>query len=61
MLEIDSLEAEKQFDDLLERAERGEEIVVTRNGRPIAKLIWVATTSDSVAHTTANALGNSKQ
>jgi prevent-host-death family protein len=39
MLEIDVLEAERQFEDLVERAERGEEIVITRNGDAIAKLV----------------------
>lgn len=43
MLEIDILEAEKQFDDLLERVERGEEIVITRNGEAVAQLVPIAT------------------
>jgi prevent-host-death family protein len=43
MLEIDVLDAEKQFDDLVERVERGEEIVITRNGEAVARLIPIAT------------------
>jgi prevent-host-death family protein len=39
MPEIDILDAEKQFDILLDRAERGEEITITRDGKPTAKLI----------------------
>ena len=43
MLEIDVLEAEKQFDDLLERVERGEEIIITRNGEAAARLVPITT------------------
>jgi prevent-host-death family protein len=39
MLEIDVLEAERQFEDLVERAERGEEIAITRNGEVVARLV----------------------
>jgi prevent-host-death family protein len=42
MLEIETVEAEKGFGGLLERVERGEEIVIMRRGKPVAKLtpLW---------------------
>lgn len=39
MTEIDVLEAEKNFDALLARVEAGEEIVITRDGVAVAKLV----------------------
>ena len=38
MTEIGAFEAKNRLSELLTRAERGEEIVITRNGRPVAKL-----------------------
>jgi len=38
MTSIDASEAEKQFCRLVERAERGERIVITRQGVPVAVL-----------------------
>jgi prevent-host-death family protein len=35
---IGAFEAKTQFSKLLDRAERGEEIVVTRRGEPIARI-----------------------
>jgi prevent-host-death family protein len=35
-------EAKTQFSALLERVSRGEEIVITRHGRPVARLIPAA-------------------
>jgi prevent-host-death family protein len=35
-------DAKSQFSQLVDRAERGEEIVITRHGRPVAKLGPVA-------------------
>ena len=32
-------EADEQFTDLLSRAEKGETVVITRNGKPVAQLI----------------------
>ena len=32
-----TLEAKNKFSDLIERAERGEEIVITRHGKPVIK------------------------
>ena len=38
-MQIGSFEAKNNLSALLERAERGEEIVITRRGRPVAKLV----------------------
>ena len=38
-MEIGSFEAKNKLSALLERAERGEEIVITRRGQPVAKLV----------------------
>jgi prevent-host-death family protein len=43
MPEIDILDAEKLFDILLDRVERGEEITITRDGKAVAKLVSAAT------------------
>jgi prevent-host-death family protein len=37
--EVGTLEARNSFSSLLERVERGEEITITRHGKPVAKLI----------------------
>ena len=39
MSEIGAFEAKNKLSELLERAEHGEEIVITRRGRPVAKLV----------------------
>ena len=39
MTEVGSFEAKNTLSALLDRAEHGEEIVITRRGRPIAKLV----------------------
>ena len=38
MHEVGAFEAKNKLSELLARAERGEEIVITRRGRPVAKL-----------------------
>jgi len=38
MAEIGAFEAKTHFSALLERAARGEEIVITKRGKPIAKI-----------------------
>ncbi len=38
MIEIGSFEAKKTFSALVERAEAGEEVIITRDGKPVAKL-----------------------
>jgi prevent-host-death family protein len=39
MTEIGAFEAKNKLSALLDRVEKGEEIVITRHGRPVAKLI----------------------
>jgi prevent-host-death family protein len=39
MLSIGTFEAKNKLSALLERVERGEEIEITRRGRPIARLV----------------------
>lgn len=39
MLEIGAFEAKNKLGQLLDRIERGEEITITRHGRPVAKLV----------------------
>ena len=39
MDEIGSFDAKNKLSELLTKAERGEEIVITRRGRPVAKLV----------------------
>jgi prevent-host-death family protein len=38
MKTIGAFEAKNKFSELLQRAESGEEIVITRNGKPVARL-----------------------
>jgi len=38
MAEIGAFEAKNTFGGLLDRVERGEEIIITRRGKPIARL-----------------------
>lgn len=45
-MQIGSFEAKNRLSALLERAERGEEIVITRRGRPVAKLVPFADVND---------------
>jgi prevent-host-death family protein len=39
MTEIGAFEAQNRLSELLDGAERGEEIVITRCGKPVAKLV----------------------
>ncbi len=39
MLVVDIADAKARFSRLIERVERGEEIVIARSGRPVAKLL----------------------
>ena len=39
MREIGAFEAKKRLGALLDQVERGEEIVITRRGKPVAKLV----------------------
>ncbi|WP_029010409.1 type II toxin-antitoxin system Phd/YefM family antitoxin [Azospirillum halopraeferens] len=46
MREIGALEAKNTLGALLDRVERGEEVVITRRGRPVAKLVRADSGSD---------------
>ena len=46
MNEIGSFEAKNKLSELLAKAERGEETIITRRGRPIAKLVPVTAGHD---------------
>jgi prevent-host-death family protein len=39
MLKIGAFEAKNTFGNLLDRVERGEEILITRHGQPVARLV----------------------
>ena len=39
MKQIQSSEAKAQFSELLDQVERGETIIITRHGKPIARLV----------------------
>jgi prevent-host-death family protein len=39
MTEIGAFEAKNKLSELLDRAENGEEVVITRRGKPVAKLV----------------------
>jgi prevent-host-death family protein len=41
MSEVGSFEAKNRLSELLVRAEQGEEIIITKHGRPVAKLVAV--------------------
>ncbi len=42
MAEVGTFEAKNKLSELLDRAERGERVVITRRGKPIAELVPVA-------------------
>jgi prevent-host-death family protein len=49
---VGSFEAKTNFAALLERVERGEQIIITRRGKPVARLVPIARTgkvSDAMA------------
>ena len=46
MSEVSAYEAKTHLSQLLERARQGERIVITRHGRPVARLVPVAVTEE---------------
>ena len=46
MQEVGAFEAKNTLGSLLDRVERGEEIVITRHGKPVARLVASATRVD---------------
>ena len=55
MEEIRDIDAKEAFDDLLNRVERGEEIVITRDGQPVARLIRESRSAQRFDHEAARA------
>ena len=49
MTQIGMHEAKTRLSQLVERAEAGEEIVIARNGKPVARLVPVASTTSLAA------------
>jgi len=54
MDEVRDFEAKKRLDELLDRAERGEEVTITREGKPVAKLVPMHETAPPPARTAAD-------
>ena len=48
MPEFDILEAEKLFFELLKRAQKGEQIIITRNGKVAAELVSINPNTESI-------------
>lgn len=46
MREVGTLEARNTFSSLLERVEGGEEITITRHGKPVARMVPVSAPHD---------------
>jgi prevent-host-death family protein len=46
MDEIGLFEAKNKLSELVDRAERGEEVVITRRGKPVAKLVPISAVRD---------------
>ena len=46
MTEIGAFEAKNKLSELLDRVERGERVVITRRGKPVAELVPPAATRD---------------
>jgi prevent-host-death family protein len=46
MTEIGSFEAKNKLSEILQRVERGEEVVITRRGKPVAKLVPIVSAFD---------------
>jgi prevent-host-death family protein len=49
MAQVGMHEAKTKLSQLVERAEAGEEIVIARNGKPVARLVPVASTNNLAA------------
>ena len=53
---IGAFEAKTHLSELLQRAERGEEITITRHGRPVARLVPIADAQAELAARQARAV-----
>lgn len=49
MLSVGIFEAKAQLSQLVERVEQGEEVLVTRHGKPVARLVAPEASSDASA------------
>jgi prevent-host-death family protein len=49
MAQVDIHEAKMELSQLVERAEAGEDIIITRSGKPVARLVPVASTNSLAA------------
>lgn len=49
MITVGAFEAKTKFSELLDRVERGEEVVVTRHGKMIARIVPDAPADDEAA------------
>lgn len=45
MIKVGAFEAKTQFSDLLDKVEAGEEVLITRHGKPVARLSKAETAS----------------
>jgi prevent-host-death family protein len=54
MDEVRDFEAKNRLDELLDRAERGEEVTITRAGKPVAKLVPMRETAPAPPRTAAD-------
>jgi prevent-host-death family protein len=50
MTTVGAFDAKTNFSALLERAERGEQILITRRGKPVARLMPIATARKGKVH-----------
>lgn len=48
-MEVGVFEGRNRFSELVEAAERGEETIVMKRGRPVAKLVPIASEADAIA------------
>ena len=55
MKEVGAFEAKNKLSELLDLAERGEEITITRHGRPVARLVPAQPAANREAATAAMA------
>ncbi|MGL4323148.1 MAG: type II toxin-antitoxin system Phd/YefM family antitoxin [Beijerinckiaceae bacterium] len=46
MITVGAFEAKTKLSELLDRVERGEEIIITRHGKPVARLVGDAHKTD---------------
>ena len=50
MIEIGAFDARDQFSRLLDQVQQGEEVIITRRGKPVAKLVPdVSTSAEEIA------------